>query len=202
MTETRTTDALTIQAYDQDPASFAADWETQPAGTDLHQLVREYFDEGPTADVGCGSGRDTAWLAAAGFDATGYDASAGLIAEARRRHPGIRFETAALPELDGVGAASFANVLCETVIMHLPPALIGASVRRLAGLLRPAGTLYLTWRVTAGADHRDQHGRLYAAFDPALVSDALTGSIILVDEQRTSDSSGKTIHRVIARAAG
>jgi hypothetical protein len=46
MTETPMADALTLRAYDQDSASFAADWETQPAGTDLHQLVREYFSEG------------------------------------------------------------------------------------------------------------------------------------------------------------
>ena len=29
-------------------------------------------------------------------------------------------------------------------------------------VLRPGGCLYLSWRVTAGADQRDAHGRLYA----------------------------------------
>jgi SAM-dependent methyltransferase len=192
-------DELTIGAYDGDPAGFAADWESQPADGELHDLVRRYFGPGPTADVGCGSGRDTAWLAAAGFEVTGYDASPGLIAEARRIHPGIRFELAELPALAGLRAASFANVLCETVIMHLPASQIDAAVRRLAGLLRPGGMLYLTWRVTDQADRRDDIGRLYSCFGPALVRDALSGTAILADQEVTSASSGRTIHRIVAR---
>jgi SAM-dependent methyltransferase len=195
----RNMDDPTIRAYDDDPVGFSDDWEAHPADGDLRSLVSQHFGAGPTADVGCGSGRDTAWLASAGFDVIGYDASPGLIAEARRRHPGIRFEVAALPALEAAVSGTFANVLCETVIMHLPADLIGPSVQRLAGLLAPAGTLYLTWRVTAGADHRDEHGRLYTAFEPSVVLDALPAAAILVNEQRSSASSGKTIHRLIAR---
>jgi len=53
--------------------------------------------------------------------------------------------------------------------MHLPSGEIAAAVRRLAGLLRPGGTLYLTWRVTSDADRRDPSGRLYSSFGPDLV---------------------------------
>ncbi len=69
------TDTATIAAYDADAASFAEDWETQPPPTDLQDAVRRFFQPGSTADIGCGSGRDTAWLAANGFAATGFDAS-------------------------------------------------------------------------------------------------------------------------------
>ena len=54
-----------------------------------------------------------------------------------------------LPQLDGVARASFDNVLCETVIMHLPRADIAPSVRTMLSLLKPDGMLYLSWRVTA-----------------------------------------------------
>jgi trans-aconitate methyltransferase len=161
--------------------------------------VRRFFREGPTADIGCGSGRDTAWLAQNGFAATGFDASEGLLAEARRLHPNIQFHHAALPELSGIAEASFANVFCETVIMHLPPDAIAASVQRLMAILKPQGTLYLSWRVTEGPDKRDETGRLYAAFDADLVLQALSASTILLDEQRVSVSSGKTVRRVVAR---
>ena len=57
-----TTDTATMAAYDADAARYAEDWETQPAPTDLHDTVRRFFSPGPTADIGCGSGRDTAWL--------------------------------------------------------------------------------------------------------------------------------------------
>jgi SAM-dependent methyltransferase len=194
-----TTDTATIAAYDTDAAGFAQDWETQPAPTDLHDAVRRFFRPGPTADIGCGSGRDTAWLAGNGFAATGFDASEGLLAEARRRHPGIGFVRTRLPDLNGVADASFTNVLCETVIMHLPADAVMAAVARLVAILVPGGTLYLSWRVTENQDRRDEHGRLYAAFDPDLVLKGLTGTETLLDEQRDSASSGKRIRRIVVR---
>lgn len=195
----RVTDLQTLAAYDRDAAAFAEDWHDQPPPTDMHALIRRFFAPGPTADIGCGSGRDAAWLAAAGFAVTGYDASPGLLIEARRRCPGLRFEAAALPALDGVPGGAFANVLCETVIMHLPADAIAPSVGRLLDILKPAGTLYLSWRVTQGADRRDDVGRLYAAFDPGLVLDALGDAQLLHDETVDSESSGKRVRRIVAR---
>ena len=192
-------DRGTLDAYDRDAAAYADDWETQPPPTDMQDLIRRWFSPGPTADVGCGSGRDTAWLSANSYPAVGYDASDGLLAEARRRHPGVSFQQATLPALEGLPSGGFANVLCETVIMHLPVADIGAAVRRLADLLTEEGTLYLSWRVTEGDDRRDDAGRLYGAFDPALVLAALDGLDILLDEQTVSASSAKTVRRLIAR---
>lgn len=191
-------DQSTLGAYDRDATAFATDWEEQPAPADLHAAVRKFFAHGPTADIGCGSGRDTAWLNSNGYSASGYDASQGLLAEARRRHPGIDFHHATLPELAGL-EQHFANVLCETVIMHLPPDAIGLAVNRMLSLLLPGGTLYLSWRVTEGADRRDEHGRLYAAFDSSLVLKALASARTLLDEQLDSVSSGKVIRRIIAR---
>jgi SAM-dependent methyltransferase len=194
-------DDATLGAYDRAATAFATEWETQPPPTDLHAVVRQFFTPGPTADIGCGSGRDTAWLTEHHYPATGFDASEGLLVEARSRHPQCRFVHAVLPSLAGVEEASFTNVLCETVIMHLPPETVAASVAKLLALLIPGGTLYLSWRVTEGADRRDEHGRLYAAFDPRLVLDALQPTAILLDEQRDSLSSGKIIRRIVARRA-
>ncbi|MFF0270324.1 class I SAM-dependent methyltransferase [Kribbella sp. NPDC004536] len=191
-------DSETLHAYDTGAAEYADDWETQPAGTDLQDAVRRYFELGRTADVGSGSGRDTAWLVANGFDAIGIEPSAGLRAEAARRHPEVEFHDTALPELDGVAANSFTNVLCETVLMHLEPAAVGPAVRRLVDILKPGGVLYLTWRVSA-TDQRDDAGRLYAAVDELVVKNALAACDLLVDEQVTSASSGRTIHRIVAR---
>jgi hypothetical protein len=53
--------------------------------------------------------------------------------------------------------------------------------------------------VTDGADLRDAHGRLYAAFDSGLVSGQLSGAAIQLDEEAVSASSGKRIHRIVAR---
>ena len=96
-------------------------------------MVDRFFIPGRTADIDCGSGRDAAWLNVRGYPTKGFDASEGLLTEARRRHPEIEFKMAVLPNLDGIVEGSFANVLCETVIMHLEPEAITPSVERLLG---------------------------------------------------------------------
>lgn len=193
-------DRATLAAYDKEAAAFAQDWHDQPAPRDLHEIVTRYFVKGgATADIGCGSGREVAWLNANGFPAEGFDASEGLLTEARARYPALRFAHAELPDLSGIASASLDNVLCETVIMHLDPALIAPSVRRMFELVMPGGIFYLSWRVTTGDDARDAHGRLYAAFDTALVRAELAAADMLLDAEVVSASSGKVIHRIVAR---
>jgi SAM-dependent methyltransferase len=195
-------DRETLAAYDAGAAEFARDWHAQPAPADLHAVVQRFFRPGRTADVGCGSGREVAWLAANGFDAVGYDASDALLEQARLRYPKLSFAAALLPELDGVPEGAFDNALCETVIMHLPRGDIEPAVRRLLAILKRDGILYLSWRVTDGADQRDPSGRLYTAFDGELVRRALAGSAVLLDEEVISASSGKRVHRIVAQKRG
>jgi SAM-dependent methyltransferase len=194
-------DPETLGVYDAGAEKFAKDWHAQPAPTDLHALVKRFFHPGGrTADVGCGSGREVAFLAAGGYDAIGYDASDALLEQARLRYPRLSFATAVLPDLVGVPDAAFDNVLCETVIMHLRRPQILDAVRRLLAILKANGILYLSWRVTDGADQRDDHGRLYAAFESALIREAVDGSAeVLLDDEPVSASSGKKIHRIVAR---
>jgi SAM-dependent methyltransferase len=193
-------DPKTLAAYDKDAAAFAQDWHDQPAPVDLQGIVTRFFVRGGrTADIGCGSGREVAWLNANGFPAEGFDASDGLLSEARSRYPQLRFAWAELPDLQGIAVSTYDNVLCETVIMHLDRVLIAASVRRLLDTVKPGGVLYLSWRVTEGADLRDSHGRLYAAFSVSLVRAELSETTLLIDEEVISASSGKTVHRLVAR---
>lgn len=192
-------DNATLAAYDAHAAEYAYDWHGQPVPDDMQRLLLRYFSPGRTADIGCGSGRDVAWLHAHGFDAVGFDASEGLLAEARRRYPALRFAQAALPGLAGLADGEFANVLCETVIMHLPREALGPALDSLLRVLAAGGVLYLSWRVVDGEDERDGRGRLYAAVDRREVLRHFRHAAILHDETSTSASSGKRIHRLIVR---
>jgi SAM-dependent methyltransferase len=193
-------DRETLAAYDNDAAAFAKDWHEQPAPSDLHDIVKRFFIAGGvTADIGCGSGREVAWLNANGFPAKGFDASDGLLAEALARYPKFEFTHAELPDLNGIAADTYDNVLCETVIMHLDHASVALSVRRMLEIVKPGGILYLSWRVTEGENQRDKHARLYAAFEPSLVRSELAEATTLLDEDVVSASSGKRIHRIVAR---
>ena len=196
-------DEKTLAAYDHDAAAFAKDWHEQPAPSDLQAVVVRFFIKGgKTCDIGCSSGREVAWLNANGFPAAGFDASDGLLAEARRRYPDLTFARAELPDLTGIAANAYDNVLCETVIMHLDRDQIAASVRRMLEIAKPGGIFYLSWRVTDGADLRDGHGRLYAAFDASLVLNEMSSATLLLSEEVVSASSHKKIFRLVARKAG
>jgi len=193
-------DCPTLAAYDKDAAAFAKDWHEQPTPVDLHEIVERFFIKGgATADIGCGSGREVAWLNAGGFPARGFDASEGLLAEARIRYPQFEFEHVELPDLSGIVANTYDNVLCETVIMHLDRAQIVPSVRRMLEIAKPGGIFYLSWRVTAGENQRDKHDRLYSAFEASLVLAELAAATMLLDEEVVSASSGKRVHRVVVR---
>ncbi len=193
-------DQQTLRAYDDAAPAFAKEWGEQPVPKDLYKLLSDFFEPGLTADIGCGSGRDLAWLASQGFPVRGFDVSEGLLAEARKRYPSLSFSHAKLPQLDGIKSMTFQNVLCETVLMHLEPGLIAASVRRLLDILVPGGVLYLSWRVTEGFSQRDKTGRLYAAFHKEVVLEGLSPvDAVLYDREEISESSGRKIHRLVLK---
>jgi SAM-dependent methyltransferase len=194
-------DQATLKVYDADPQTFVERWRKPAAANDVHALIVRYFRRGLTADIGSGSGRDTAWLHANGFPVIGFDASAGLLAQARALYPQITFEHAVLPDLHGVAEHRFDNVLCRAVIMHLPRDEIAPAVKRMVSLLKPGGVLLLNWRTTKGADQRDEYGRLYSAFDSAVVRDALSGQTILFEEEGAGRVSNKFYHSLIAQAS-
>jgi SAM-dependent methyltransferase len=67
-------------------------------------------------DVGCGPGQVTAFLTGLGLNAAGLDLSDAMIAQARKRHPGLEFSTGsmtALPAADGSrsGLVSFYSLI-------------------------------------------------------------------------------------------
>ncbi|MEI6003145.1 class I SAM-dependent methyltransferase [Paraburkholderia bengalensis] len=191
-------DPATLDAYTRDAARYSREWLDQPPPDDMYALWETHLlPAGKTADIGCGNGRDTAWLADHGYRVTGFDASQGLLDQARRLYPRIAFRQATLPSLAEIDE-QFDNVVCETVLMHLPSDAITDAIDNLVRILRPSGMLYLSWRVTQGANARQADGRLYSAFEPSLVTDALADCLILFVDDTTSASSGKRVCRIIA----
>ena len=70
-------DPQTLAAYDQGAAAFAQDWLGQPSPVDLQEIVERFFVRGGnSADIGCGCGREVAWLHANGFSAVGFSSIA------------------------------------------------------------------------------------------------------------------------------
>ncbi|MEV6008746.1 methyltransferase domain-containing protein [Streptomyces sp. NPDC051976] len=101
---------------------------------------------GPVADVGCGPGRITAHLGQLGVDAFGIDLSPGMIAVARREHPGLRFETGSMTRLD-LGDGSMAGLVAWYSLIHVPDDEISTVLGQFHRVLRPGGPLLLGFHV-------------------------------------------------------
>lgn len=126
---------------------------------------------GSALDVGCGSGRDAAWLAAKGWNVVAADPSPAMLNGARRLHPDRRIEWLCdgLPGLDHVKALEkkFDFVLISAVWMHVPETAWVESVDTLAGLLTANAIVNLSIRTGPDADrdfHKTDVGALTANF--------------------------------------
>jgi SAM-dependent methyltransferase len=107
---------------------------------------------GSVADVGCGPGRITAYLASRGVDAYGIDLSPTMIVVASEAHPELRFETGAMPHL-AIGNGVLSGVLTWYSTIHTPIDQMPELYRELARVLAPGGSLLIGFHAGAGAVH-------------------------------------------------
>jgi len=192
-------DERTLKAYSTKATEYSQDWLSQPEPSDMYDLIKKYFIANQkTADIGCGNGRDTYWMHKNGFKTQGFDASSDLLKIASADYPEINFSQAFFPESKEIDE-KFDNILCETVIMHLPSSKIPACIASLKRILNNDGILYLSWRVTEGSDMRHNDGRLYSAFEPDEVLKHFAKENIIHFEDKISASSGKRVCRLIYR---
>ena len=96
-------------------------------------------------DAGCGTGRVAIELARRGYDASGVDSDASMLAVARRNAPELSWRLEDLAALEET-AAYHLVVAAGNVMIFLEPGTEPAVVSRLAAALRPGGLLVSGWR--------------------------------------------------------
>lgn len=130
----------------------------------VHQHLRCVMDNvstqpGRVLDVGCGDGRDAAWLASLGHDVVAFDVSEEMLGRAKERLGEVELrgsvelrEGSVDDALKLYGDASFDLVLSHGVIMYQgDPA---GFVSRLLELVRPQGMLSLLAKNSDGMAFR------------------------------------------------
>ncbi|MGW6564706.1 class I SAM-dependent DNA methyltransferase [Streptomyces sp. NPDC054975] len=101
---------------------------------------------GPIGDLGCGTGRVTAYLQGLGADVFGVDLSPGMIAVAREEYPGSRFEVGSMAALD-LPDGSLGGVLSWWSTVHAPEEELAVFFGEFHRVLAPGGLVLVGFKV-------------------------------------------------------
>jgi SAM-dependent methyltransferase len=148
----------TRAAYDAAAIDYATMAKDALAGNPYDRSMLNLFAElvdGPVADLGCGPGRITTYLASLGLEAFGVDLSPRMVALARETYPELRFEVGSFFDLE-LPDNQLAGALLWYSLVHTPPEdlpKVFAEVRR---VLAPGGLLLHVFKIGVGSKHLDQ----------------------------------------------
>jgi SAM-dependent methyltransferase len=151
-----------IPYYEQHATRLVTQYESL-SFEDVHaDLIAILPAPGSTVlDIGAGSGRDAAWLAAKGYDVVAVEPSEAMLAHARAKHTSSRIQwlSDSLPDLAKVRrlGLSFDLILLSAVWMHIPPSDRQRALRKLATLLAPKGRIAISLRLGAPDTERAMH---------------------------------------------
>jgi SAM-dependent methyltransferase len=154
--DSRVTDhlAATRASYDAVAANYAEFIEGKLEGLPMMRAVLGAFAElvdGPVAEIGCGPGNVTSYLASLGVEIRGIDLAPRMVEIARAAYPELVFEVGSMTSLD-LDDASLAGLIAWYSIHHLPPAELPGVLAGFHRVLLPGGRLLIGSH--AGDDER------------------------------------------------
>lgn len=189
-------------AYDEVAAAFADRNGTMPDAF-VEMTPRFLALVRPAAlvlDVGCGAGRDLAWLAAQGARVVGGDLSVGMLAQARQHGAGrlVRLDMRRLPFPDG----AFGGVWCSASLLHLPKRDAPSALAEMHRVLAPRGPLMLAIQQGEGEGWEPApYGpveRFFARYRPDEAGALLTAADFTIVERHTEETTSRRWLRLLA----
>ncbi|WP_405970985.1 class I SAM-dependent methyltransferase [Streptomyces sp. NBC_00988] len=106
-------------------------------------------DLGPVADLGCGPGKITAYVAGLGVPVFGVDLSPRMIELARRAHPDLTFTVGSMTA-PPIGDGELGGILAHYSTHHTPPDQLPVIFGEFHRTLAPGGHLMLAGHVGEG----------------------------------------------------
>jgi ubiquinone/menaquinone biosynthesis C-methylase UbiE len=129
--------------YDQ---GLSNELDSKPLDRKMLETIAELVGGGRLADVGCGPGHVTRFLAGLHDDVIGIDASTQMIAVAKDRAPELRFNVASMLDLP-VASEEWAGAVAFYSIIHFDDEERWQAWRELARVIRPDGWLLVAFHV-------------------------------------------------------
>jgi SAM-dependent methyltransferase len=120
--------------------------DAKPLDRKLLETLAELVGGGRLADVGCGPGHVTRFLAGLQDDVIGVDDSPQMIVVAKDRAPELRFEVASMLDLP-VASEAWAGAVAFYSVIHFDEGDRSKAWRELARVIRPDGWLLVAFHI-------------------------------------------------------
>ena len=148
----------TIEYFDEKAERCFADAFTITERTNQDRFIAELPAGGTILDLGCGSGRDTAYFRERGFEVTPTDGSARMCALASD-YLGTPVSVQEFNELADVEL--YDGIFASASIMHLEYERLVELMPKLALALKPGGVLYVSFKY---GEHDGYLGKRYYTY--------------------------------------
>lgn len=139
-------DQSTSQFYQENAEALTERYETAEVDS-MHQMMLSiYSGFKKLLEVGCGSGRDAAFMIANGFDVTAIDGSQAMIDKAVEHHSELigRTHKVKLPHELSEELGCFDGVYSIATLMHLNMDALQITLDKVSKLLRKGGLFFFS----------------------------------------------------------
>ena len=156
----------TLSYYDENAKELSKRYELADI-ENIHSLLLDTFPEKSfLLELGCGSGRDAAFMFRHKYDLLAIDGSSKMISEAKRIHPELNniLHTVMIPEELEFENAYFDGVYSIATLMHLTTDKIAQTIEKISNMLKPNAKFLFsvsTSRDDLDIESKDINGRKF-----------------------------------------
>jgi ubiquinone/menaquinone biosynthesis C-methylase UbiE len=188
--------------YSQNPEKYDEKYGALDGNERLEKLHEIFISElrgERILDAGCGTGRDTDYLARKGFDPIGIDIASGAIELAKKTKKG-KYLVMDMRELE-FEENSFDGVCCVASIFFMPKSEIESTLESFAEILKEKGVLHVSFKIGNGSRIKEKRGgkiREYHFTEEEITTMIESSNFKIIHEDQTENSEGTEFRNFIA----
>lgn len=191
----------TRQAY-EDPEVVNSYWERTRnivRLANLDKMVQFLWPYAKVLDLGCGPGRDSAYLASKGLDVVGIDYSTQMISKAKELHrevKGLSFKTMDMMDL-AFSDQEFDGVWASASLLHIPKKHLSSVLKGINRIIKPKGILFVSVmqgsgeKFTVETKYAKPIERFFSFFGPSEIQKYIESAGFVPFEMNTNPSTSR-----------
>lgn len=136
----------TLKYYNENGRVLVDRYESAQVPDLHHFLLKAFKAPANLMELGCGSGRDAAFMVKKGFQVTGIDGSKAMVKHALIKHPELsgHLHTLSFPHGLSDTFGSYEGVFSIAALMHLSRPDIDLTLKKVNRLLVPSGRFFFS----------------------------------------------------------